>query len=66
MQWLVRNYVRMKLGFMEIDFLWKMLGINNLVCPATSALTYSLPDFGVVVFQYLISSAFWDFGVVSG
>ena len=37
---LVKNCVRIKLGFMEIDFLWKMECINNLVCPATSALTY--------------------------
>ena len=32
--------MRMKLILMEIDFLWKMEGINNLACPATSALMY--------------------------
>ena len=48
------EFVRMKLGFMEIDFLWKIEGINNFVCPATSALMYMGSGEGFTMRNFIV------------
>ena len=57
--------MRMKLGLMEIFCgKWRVLIICCVLLLNIDV--YCVRDFGVVVFHYLFSSAFWDCCVVSG
>ena len=66
--WFVRNWVRRKLGQSERGSLWKMVGMNSLVWEAFAELTYvyRVPDFCVVVFQWLFSLNGWDYVLSDG